>query len=1196
MELRRKAVFETIRATGGLLPVDILQRVAALDQDLPGLTPSDYHLAEGERLNDAINRSWKRLQGVWRSFQKAIAGRPDSDVLTGPTREKWLQIVFQELGYGHHSRTGGLALDGKAYSISHAWHAVPIHLVGWRVDLDRRQKGVEGAAHASPHGLVQEYLNRSDDHLWGIVSNGRALRLLRDNVRLTRQAYVEFDLQGMMDGEVFADFRVLWLVAHESSFEGKDPGECRAEKWHAAAGDEGTRALDRLRVGVESAIQSLGTGFLLPANTALRDRLKSGDLSTQDYYRQLLRVAYRLIFLFVAEDRDLLLDPDADDDARERYRRWYSTRRVRDLAGHRRGSRHRDLWRGLALVMEKLGGDGGCPELALNPLGSFLWDRESVEALAGADLSNADLLDAVHHLCWVVDGGVRRPVDYAHLGPEELGSIYESLLELHPELNLEAGTFELRTAAGHERKTTGSYYTPESLVQCLLDTALDPVLDEAAKKDDPEAAILGLKVCDPACGSGHFLIAAAHRIAKRLASVRTDEQEPSPEAIGEALRDVVGRCLYGVDRNPMAVELCKVSLWMEALVPGRPLSFLDHHVQVGDSLLGTTPKLLAGGLPDAAFTAIEGDDKEVVKGLKRQNREERRDRQKTMFGTFAEGKPIVSAALAKQVETIEELDDSELDAVHRKEALFEKLRGSEAYRHARLLADAWCAAFVWRKTKDAPAAITHDTIRRLRGEANALPADITKEVVRLRERYGFMHWHVAFPDVFTVNEAGEDWKGGFDVVLGNPPWERIKLQEKEFFAGRDSAIADAPNAASRRKLIKALEKTLEGQALLEEFLSARRDAEGASHFVRRSGRYPLCGRGDVNTYTIFAETMRAIVAASGRVGCIVPSGVATDDTTKFFFQDLVETGSLVSLYDFENSRGIFQGVHRSYKFSLLTLAGKDRPDDAPADFAFFCLDTRDLLDDERRFTLSAEDIALINPNTKTCPVFRTRRDAEITKAIYRRVPVLVREDDPDGNPWGLSFATMFHMSNDSGLFQTREELEKAGATLDGNAFVHDGERLLPLYEAKMLHHFDHRWATYEGTSTRDVAAAEKADPTRLPLPRYWVPEREVAARLDGKWDRRWLLGWRDICRSTDERTVIADVFPRVGAGHKIPLMMLGPLAASDAATVQAALCSMSLDYVARQKVGSTSLTYFYLKQFAFTSLEQVRQTPTWSDT
>lgn len=356
--------------------------------------------------------------------------------------------------------------------------------------------------------------------------------------------------------------------------------------------------------------------------------MRRGELVAQDYYRQVLRLVYRLVFLFAAEDRDLLLLPgEAYAAARERYLRYYSTIRLRRLAERRTGTRHADSYAALRLVMRKLASDAGCPELALPALGSFLFSDRALPGIESCDISNHDLLDAVRALAIAVMNGVWRSVDYKNLGAEELGSVYESLLELHPHLDLDAASFELDVAAGHERKTTGSYYTPTSLVECLLDSALNRVLDEAGKTSDPQAAILKLKVIDPACGSGHFLIAAAHRIAKRLASLRTGDEEPSPEAIRTALRDVIGHCIYGVDVNPMAVELCKVNLWLEALEPSKPLSFLEHRIQIGNSLLGTTPRLLEAGIPDEAFQPIEGDLRKACTKWRQVNKNERKARE-----------------------------------------------------------------------------------------------------------------------------------------------------------------------------------------------------------------------------------------------------------------------------------------------------------------------------------------------------------------------------------------------------------------------------------------------------------------------------------------------------------------------------------------------------------------------------------------
>ena len=1177
MQIRTRELFQSIRTEGGLLPPDLLRRVADADPELQGLTEDSYHLDPGVRLSEVISRGWNRLLGAWSAFDTARRNLPDDDAGGQFTRDRWLHVVFSELGYGRLVSQPAVEIDGKSYPIFTEWQHTPIHMVGCNVGLDRRTSGVRGAAGQSPHSLVQELLNRSPERLWGMVSNGLRLRLVRDNVALTRQAYVEFDLEAMMTGEAYSDFAVLWLLVHQSRVEAERPEECWLECWSKIASDQGARALDALRTGVEEAIVTLGRGFLAhPDNHHLHEALRSGTLKAQDYYRQLLRLVYRLLFLFVAEDRDALLDPAADPRTHERYLRHYSTQRLRRLADRRRGGQQHDLYTALSVVMEHLG-SSSCPPLGLPALGSYLWSREALGQLADATVANSELLAAIRNLAWVEERGVRRAVDFRHLGAEELGSVYESLLELHPELDRGTATFTLKTSNGNDRKTTGSYYTPTDLITALLDSALEPVLDEAAKSADPNAAILELTVCDPACGSGHFLIAAANRIGKRLAAIRTDDSEPAPEAMRHALRDVIGSCIYGVDMNPMAVELCKVSLWMEALYPGRPLSFLDDRIVCGNSLLGTTPELIDKGIPANAFKPLLGDIKEVVTELRKRNARERKG-QTTLEFTSTVGAD--TQTLADHSAAITQIPDNSLRGVRERERRFSELVASPELERARLLADTWCGAFVAPKRPGEPT-ITQDVLLRVATQGAAGLSNEERGLVESLHRvYGFHHWHVAFPAVFAA--------GGLNVVLGNPPWERVKFQEKEFFDVRVPEIAAAPNKAARGKLIKAL--SMEDPTLLQVFEDAKREAEGTSHLLRCSGRYPLCGRGDVNTYAVFAELNRTIIGPTGCVGCIVPTGIATDDTTKHFFQEVVDSHTLASLYDFENREKVFPAVDSRMKFCLLTLTGSDRPVRKGAAFIFFATRTEHLGDPERCFTLTAEDIALLNPNTHTCPVFRTRRDAEITKAIYSRVPVLVREGDSSGNPWGLRLTTMFHMSNDSHLFHTREQLELEGWELDGNVFVRDGARMLPLYEAKMADLYDHRRASVVISETAVVRQGQQEyltksdheDPSCVPLPRSWVADQQVNTQIPDP-QISWLVVWRNVTSPTNERTMLASVIPRAGVGHSLQVATLDGGAGPLAAVFVGAVSSLVFDFTARVKLGGTNLTFFILRQLPMLS-------------
>ncbi len=1189
MQKSQRSAFSAIRSEGALLPLDILQRIAQFDTGLGGLTAEAYH-HEGEKLNEVINDAWMHVLRAWHHFQSARAGLAPSELGTALTRERWLLPLFAALDYGRLYTIKPFEVEGKSYPISHVWQYTPIHLVGCHVDLDHLARSTSTGLRSSPYSLVQEFLNRSGDHLWGMVSNGLQLRLLRKNVSITRQAYIEFDLETIFQGENYADFVLLWLLCHQSRVEAEKPPECWLEKWSRIAQEQGFRALNKLRNGVEQAINILGSGFLAhSSNRALRERLRSGELDTRDYYRQVLRMVYRLIVLFVAEDREVLFHPQADETARHRYIAYYSTERLRRLAEQRIGTRHADLFQGLHLVMEKLGSDNGCPELGLPSLTGFLFSHKAIPDLVGCELTNHDLLEAVRSLAFTLDGRMRHIVDYKNLGPEELGSVYESLLEMYPVINLEAHTFELTFASGNERKTSGSYYTPTSLIDCLLDSALEPVLAEAYTKPNPEEAILNLKVCDPACGSGHFLIAAAHRIAKRLAAVRTGNEEPGPEDRRTALRDVVGHCIYGVDINPMAVELCKVNLWMEAIEPGKPLSFLDAHIQPGNSLLGATPALLAQGIPVNAFEAIEGDDKKFCSEYKRKNKREH-EGNRTLFDP--EGEPWEHMGnLATSMMQLDEMGDNTVEEVHRKQARYEQLVTSSDYRNGRLLADAWCAAFVWKKNNEFAYPITEEIFRNIEKNPYSISTWMYDEIQRLSAQYQFFHWHLAFPDVFRVSihdelleneQAGWSGGGGFDIVLGNPPWERIKIQEKEWFASRRPDIANAANAAQRRRMIANL--MYEDPPLYASFLEDQRQAAGESHIVRDSGRYPLCGRGDVNTYSIFAETMRLIISPIGRVGCIVPSGIATDDTTKFFFQDMMESQTLVSLYSFENEEFIFPAVHHATKFCLLTISGTKRRQKV-ADFVFFARQTLDLQDENRHFSLSAQDIALLNPNTRTCPIFRSKRDMELTKAIYTHVPILIKEGPLEENPWGIKFFSMFHMANDSHLFRTREYLEENGWTLKGNIFWKDNESYLPLYEGKMISYFDHRFGTYEGQTQSqanqgklpELSEQQHSNPLLFPLPFYWLHESHMPNHM---YKRKALIAFRLIARSTDIRTAIFCVIPVSACGNSLPVITIDPKHNHEMMSLASCASSFVVDYVARQKLGGTNMALFIIKQLS----------------
>ncbi|AOV02870.1 MULTISPECIES: Eco57I restriction-modification methylase domain-containing protein [Pseudomonadota] len=1217
----------TLRLEGGLFLPDQLEKAA--QGRASAQSEADYGTPKGVKLKDEYSRAFQIACAQWQHFAAQME-RADVDAaqLTTAFVHELLRDAF---GYTTLQVAQGQQVGELRYPVSLMASTLPVLVAPHTLGLDEADArfAVQGGGNRkkAPFQAMQELLNASEPLQWGIVSNGRQLRLLRDAASLTRPSFLEVDLADLLGGQRYAEFANVWRLLHASraSRPGQGATACIWEQWRSEGQQEGTRVRDGLRNGVEQALLTFGAGFLQhPANHALRAALNDGTLSKDDYFQQLLRLIYRLIFVFTVEERGLLPpQPQAQHDsaqtqaARRAYAEGYALARLRELCLKRRvRTRHDDQWQAIRIVFRGLA--QGEPRLALPALGG-LFAPEQCPDLDVASLDNAHLLTALQHLRWAVvaqgKGSSLIPVDYRNMGPEELGSVYESLLELVPAIDLPARTFgfvgrtEEGSTAGNARKLTGSYYTPDSLVQELIKSALDPVIEQRLTTNpaNPTAALLAIRVIDPACGSGHFLLAAARRLAEKLAQLRSLEggQEGAiqPQDYRHALREVVAHCIYGVDRNPMAIELARMALWLEGYEEGRPLGFLDHHLQVGDALLGLTDlNALEQGIAKDAFRPLSGDDKDVCKELAKANAAGLKQIAKDL-----QGKQMLlgvdNRSGLEALRAIETLPADTPEQVAAKEQAWHHFLEESVHSPLAHAADALVGAYLLPKTEDTaeaiPTSITLHALLTAPERAQAEHADPIATARTACEQARVFHWPLAFPQVFA--------QGGFDCVLGNPPWERIKLQEEEFFATRHRDVAQARNKAERAQRIQWLSEgmlarhlypdlaheTHEDEAekrLYREFVTARRTAEAASVFAHvkgtDGGRYPLTGVGDVNTYALFAETILQIHADSGRAGFIVPTGIATDDSTKAYFGHITQNRRLVSLYDIENREAVFPSVHRSYKFCLLTLGVTEQ-----AEFVCFATQVSQLADPRRRFTLTPDEFRLINPNTLTCPVFRSERDAELTKKLYRAAPVLMRDAitagegkqakvvEPAQNPWGISFMTMFHMSNDSHLFKDEPAAEH-----------------LPLYEAKLIHQFDHRWATYTADgNSRDVTLPEKADPDFTVTPRYWVSRAEVEERLckrdrDGRviwqWERDWLMGWRGIARATDERSVIGTVMPLAGVGNSCHLVMpFEEISARQVSALVANISGLIFDFVARQKIGGANFNFYIPKQLPIFSPE-----------
>jgi len=1229
------SAFRFVRTIGTVLTAEALASAAELR--MPGQSAADYQLPPGTAVNAAVARSWDTMLAAHREWHKALEKLPEGDAAIKVTREKWLLPLLYELGWGRvEAVPAGLGVQpglgdttSAHFPVSHRWSYpdaadptawVPLHLLGAGVNLDTKTANVTARA---PQSMVQDYLNRESRALWAVLSNGRQLRLLRDASALTRQSYVEFDLDEIFTNQLYADFRLLFLTAHASRFapqltaaatkkqaaavedddsddsDGDETGQpearldlCWLERWRVQAIDIGSRARLKLQDGIAVALEHLGNGFLAcPDNIALREHLANANDADRDLHRALLRIAYRLIVLFVAEDRGLLHTDDVPAAARQQYAEYFSTARLRRLVGQHAGGRHSDLWQAHQIVTDALAAEG-LPALGLSGLGATLFGRQYLGILDGARLPNYAFLAAIKALSQIDDPltGTPRPVDYQNLDSEEFGGMYEGLLAYTPRYNPAEHSFTFAAASGNDRKKSGSYYTPAELIDVVLGEALDPLIEEALggkTPDEREKALLGLTVIDPACGSGHFVVGAARRIATALAEVQTGDSEPNPASVRAAVADVIERCIYGVDLNDLAIEITKVALWLEAFDASRPFPFLDAHFRVGNALLGTTPALLKRNIPDAAFVVLGDDDKDWTSKLKVRNKTQREaDENQFAFDFGPETLDVSTTGIHRAAQDADSGTIENLAQLRARGDAWRRLEDDPELQAKKLVADAWCAAFVQPKIRDQGSGqgITHATLRTLSENPQTVPDSVVNVIRMLARQYRFFHWHLEFPRIFTVGDGNEDpqtgWSGGFSCVIGNPPWERVKIQDKEFFSnvGR-SDIENAANAAIRKKMINELAET-DGH-LYRAYRAALRQSEATAHLVLKGGRYPLTGQGDINTYSIFAETMRTLLSPYGVAGVLTPTGLATDKTTAPFFSDTLSQKRLYAFYDFENEDRIFRDVHHSFRFALTVMTGSHRTPERTR-FAFLTRHIADLAG--RRFELAPAEVLKMNPNTGTLPMFRTRIDADITLGIYNRHSVLIRDDDADGNPWGLTFGTLFHMANDAGLFLQQHDLHEAH--FDGWSYEMAHKKYVPVYEAKMLSIFDHRFSTYEGATQAQLnvgslprpTAKQHDDPDMEPLARYWLDRNELSAKLKDRWDRDWLFGWRNIARSVDSRTFVPSTLPRTATGNAFLLAFPGLF--EKAFLLQATWSSLVCDYIARQKLSGANMVYMIVKQLA----------------
>lgn len=1269
----------TLFAAGALFTQDYLDEGITLTQA--------WAATDADALRD-------RLAAIHDKFK--AAGDPNE-----PTTEKdFIWPVLEALGWSDYLTQQNLSEKGrvdvpdgllfidagakaKANEYAEEWRryecgAAIVESKRWGRALDRAE-GRKGSERDTPSTQLLRYLRRIDDLTrgalrWGILTNGARWRLYFAGARSTIDEYLEIDLARIMglDGDLLDSaitdaerdhwLRVFATLFHRNAFE---RATADAPSFLERARKEAAFYEER----VAKSLSDLVFDRLYPALGKAVAKAAPADTPLDDIRQATLILLYRLLFVLYAEDRGLLPVKDRRfDDYALRVARLDIGRRKDE--GDAFSTIADAIWRRFASLAKMI--DKGDPSVGLPPYNGGLFSGEATPLLASISLGDDVMAEALDILSWEQRDGRRRYINYRDLSVQQLGSIYERLLEFEL-VRDDAGALDIRPNI-FARKNSGSYYTPDDLVLLILDETLAPLIDDAhaafrdrlaslkpddsedykltqLQKVDPAKAITRLRVCDPAMGSGHFLVSLVDRltnhaldavaeaaalamqehgleyespVSEEVRRVRAtihhnayvggwsiaEEQLDDPQLVK---RMVLKRCVYGADKNPMAVELAKVALWLHTFTVGAPLSFIDHHLAAGDSLFGLWVR-------DAIDKAGKGGELFLHEPLKRAQKQ------------------------ARVMETIEALTDADIDEAHQSALMWEgveaqtgeldgfvsfmhaldwlELKGPDKALAARWLDEAFGDPMQIARGKKAPEAI------RAKPEEVERFTAIWRDARALIDEERFLNWQITFPGVWT-NWGSAALEGGFDAVVGNPPWDRIKLQQVEWFAARRPEIAKAQRASDRSRMIKALEKA--GDPLFADFEKADRRAADTLRMARFNGgkridnpeyavwksaralpetlnkvhakgaetkvagppktiaapsdQYPLLSRGDINLYSLFVERAHRLVKPDGMVGLLTPSGIASDLSASAFFRKVATGSHVKALYDFENKKVFFPDVHASFKFCVMTFS-PSRTFGA-AKCAFYLHSVAEIANPDQAFPITAADFARVNPNTGTAPIFRTRRDMALTTAIYARAPVLVdRSTGEEVKSWPVKYHRMFDMTLDSALFRTRGELEeKEGAwPIGSNRWQSAGGEWVPLYEGKMVQAFDHRAASVVvnlenlNRPAQPFAAtpAQSADPSWLADPQFWIQPPEGLARSP------FALCFKDVTAPTNVRTMIASLIPSGAAGNTLPLINLdlpnGEAKAPRLAELAGNLNSMAFDFVARQKVQGQHLNWFIVEQ------------------
>ncbi|HDZ17839.1 MAG TPA: hypothetical protein ENH75_06090 [archaeon] len=1069
----------------------------------------------------------------------------------------------------------------------------------------------------SHHNVCQQFINFNPEIKWLFLSNGRILRILTKYYHSYSKGYLEFDLENIFANRDEREFDTLYSIIHMSRFiPDYEDHKFLIDVFQKDSITEGIKIGDILRDNVEHALGLLGNE-LIQQNL---DKIDLDEIDVNEFYAELLRIIYRIIFILYAEQRGML--PGAGSLYFEQFS--LSSLRIR-AEKPIKAEKNYDLWNKM-LITFNLVRDGNFL-LGVNSYNGSLFKEDNLRIILknGIKISNDIVLKVIRLLTTSANHKVRQRINFLEVSEEEIGAIYESLLDFKPYIS---STSQFQLIEGTERKSTGSYYTPKALIDILIRTTLQPLVEDRLIKagDDDHArekAILDLKVCDPACGGGTFLLSALDYLGKKLAEIRTGSDSPLEDILRRARRDILQHCIYGVDMNPLAVELAKISLWLRACVKDKPLNFLDNHIKCGNSLIGLGQKMDINKIIPEAIEAIAGNKATGIPSenrslrskareiIKKEIREMEKEGKKTLITSFFTERRTADICSMKFKEIIN-MPETNQDNIKEKERMYKNVKKNENYQQALNEANIWTSTFFWSFEGESLGEIPrYTTIEQLRDKiADPELNNLMEKINVISEKYRFFHWYIEFPEVFSSE------RNGFDCILTNPPWDLLDLNENEFFHGTQSGISEAPNQSERRKLIKSLKKT--NPVLFNKYNEAWIHIKKSSHYLKSSGFYDLSVRGKINKYQLFVERAWNLINKNGYIGVICPTGIIMNYFLKDLFKQFVRNKSIISLFDFENKEKIFD-IHRQFRFCLLTLGGKNIEQEL-IPMTFYATDPIQIQeplslilenktelknkykskpDYDTLILLNQSDFTLFNPNTLTCPSFRSKKEALLLRHLYNQAEILIKKDEGGkilSNPWEIKLFSIFNMSTDSNLFITKKKLKEAGAfplnkVIEGGIWITTGGRkFIPLYEGKMIWLYDHRYNTVEfGTGIQHksmpVNKLQHMNPEFEVIPIYWVEERNLLEKTLKHQNYEWYIGFRDTTGATDKRTCISTIIPRYGAVNTLSLIT-SKLDPQSVIPLFANLNSIVFDYIARRKIPKNHMNFYVVEQLPIIPLSK----------